>query len=134
MINRVTLLGRLTRDPEVKKTQNELSICNFTVACDRDTKEDQADFINCVAFRQQADFVGQYGHKGDVVAVDGRIQTRNYEDRDGKRVYVTEVVADKVKLPKVRQEPTYERTSHMGESVKTRDIEAQDLTGDDLLF
>ena len=103
MINRAVLVGRLTRDVEVRKTQSGISCAMFTVACDRNRKkgensnEPTADFISCVAWRQPADFLGQYAHKGSLVGVDGRIQTRTYE-KDGQRIYMTEVVADQVRL------------------------------------
>lgn len=103
MINRTVLVGRLTKDPEVRKTQSGISCAMFTVACDRNRKKDEnsneptADFISCVAWRQPADFLGQYAHKGSLVGVDGRIQTRTYE-KDGQRIYMTEVVADQVRL------------------------------------
>ncbi|MBQ1469023.1 MAG: single-stranded DNA-binding protein [Solobacterium sp.] len=109
MINRVVLVGRLTRDVEVRKTQSGLSVATFTVACDRRGSRDaqgqsQADFISCVAWRQSADFLGAYARKGALIAVDGKIQTRNYDDRDGKKVYVTEVVADTVQLLESRSQ------------------------------
>lgn len=104
MINSVVLVGRLTKDVELRKTQSGLSVASFTVACDRrlsqaqkNNNEQSADFINCVAWRGSADFLGNYAHKGDTVGVEGRIQTRNY-DRDGQRVYVTEVLANSVTL------------------------------------
>lgn len=103
MINRVVLVGRLTRDVEVRKTTTGLSVTSFTVACNRAGVRDQngqqmADFISCTAWRQTADFLGSYARKGSLVAVEGRISTRNYDDKDGKRVYVTEVVCDSVQL------------------------------------
>lgn len=104
MINRVVLVGRLTRDVEVRKTASGLSVATFTVACDRRVARGQdgnnqqsADFISCVAWRQAADFLGSYARKGALVGVEGRIQTRNY-DRDGQKVYVTEIVCDTVNL------------------------------------
>ena len=103
MINRVVLVGRLTRDVEVRKTTNGLSVASFTVACDRRQRRDaqnqqSADFISCVAWRQTADFLGQYARKGTLVGVEGRIQTRNYDGQDGRKVYVTEVLCDTVQL------------------------------------
>lgn len=99
--NRVTLIGRLTKDVQLRQTGSGISTTTFTVAVDKRYKQegsqDGADYINCVAWRQAADFLGKYAHKGDQVFVDGRIQTRSYE-KDGQRVYVTEVVADDVKL------------------------------------
>ncbi|MBF1078105.1 MAG: single-stranded DNA-binding protein [Solobacterium sp.] len=104
MINRVVLVGRLTRDVEVRKTASGLSVATFTVACDRrmargqdGNNQQSADFISCVAWRQTADFLGSYARKGALVGVEGRIQTRNY-DRDGQKVYVTEIVCDTVNL------------------------------------
>ena len=103
MINRVVLVGRLTRDVEVRKTTNGLSVASFTIACDRRQRRDaqnqqSADFISCVAWRQTADFLGQYARKGALVGVEGRIQTRNYDGQDGRKVYVTEVLCDTVQL------------------------------------
>lgn len=104
MINNVVLVGRLTRDIELRKTQSGLSVASFTVACDRRLSQEQrnnneqsADFINCVAWRGSADFLGKYARKGDTVGVEGKIQTRNY-DHDGQRVYVVEVLANSVNL------------------------------------
>ena len=104
MINRVVLVGRVTRDVEVRKTASGLSVATFTVACDRrmargqdGNNQQSADFISCVAWRQAADFLGSYARKGALVGVEGRIQTRNY-DRDGQKVYVTEIVCDTVNL------------------------------------
>lgn len=104
MINNVVLVGRLTKDIELRKTQSGLSVASFTVACDRRLSQEQrnnneqsADFISCVAWRGSADFLGNYGHKGDTVGVEGRIQTRSY-DRDGQKVYVTEIVANSVSI------------------------------------
>lgn len=94
-INNVVLVGRLTKDIELRKSQNNQSVCTFTVAVDR--WNEGADFINCVAWRQSADFLSSYARKGDMVSIEGRIQTRNYEGEHGK-VYVTEVVASNVQL------------------------------------
>lgn len=104
MINSVVLVGRLTKDVELRKTQSGLSVASFTVACDRrlsqaqkNNNEQSADFINCVAWRGSADFLGKYARKGDTVGVEGRLQTRSY-DRDGQRMYVVEVLANSVNL------------------------------------
>ena len=101
MINRVVLVGRLTKDPVLRKTANGASVVSFTVACTRRFKQEgqpDADFINTVAWNKTADIVAQYTHKGSLVGVEGRIQTRSYDDQSGKRVYVTEVVADSVQF------------------------------------
>lgn len=102
MINNVVLVGRLTKDIDLRKTTSNISTCTFTLACDRRFKSTQegaatADFIQCVAWRQSADFLAQYATKGAIVAVEGSIQTRNYEGQNG-RVYVTEVLAERVRL------------------------------------
>jgi len=101
-INSVTLVGRITKDIELRKTSSNTSVCNFTVAVDRRFQSQQnngqsADFINCIAWRQSADFLASYASKGTVVGVEGRIQTRSYDGQNGK-VYVTEVVADNVQI------------------------------------
>ena len=101
MINRVVLVGRLTKDPVLRKTGSGASVVSFTVACDRRIKTEgqpTADFINCVCWNKVADNTAQYTHKGSLVGVEGRIQTRSYDDQMGKRVYVTEVVADTVQF------------------------------------
>ena len=101
MINKVVLVGRLTKDPVLRKTANGVSVTSFTVACTRRFKQDgqpEADFINTVAWNKTADSVSQYTHKGSLVGVEGRIPTRSFDDKDGKRVYVTEVVADSVQF------------------------------------
>lgn len=102
MINSVVLVGRLTKDIELRKTSSNISTCTFTLACNRryssgNNNQPTADFINCVAWRQSADFLAQYASKGAVVGVEGRITTRNYEGQNGK-VYVTEVTCDSVQL------------------------------------
>ena len=101
-LNRVVLVGRLTKDIELRKTNSNASVCSFTVAVDRRFQSQQqagqsADFINCIAWRQSADFLASYAGKGTIVSVEGRIQTRSYDGQNGK-VYVTEVVADNVQI------------------------------------
>lgn len=96
-MNRVELVGRLTKDIELKKTQSGLSVASFTIAVNRRGGDQTADFIACVAWRQSAEYLANYGKKGSVVALEGRIQTRNY-DQNGHKVYVTEIVADSVSL------------------------------------
>lgn len=101
-MNKVILIGRLTKDPEVKNTAAQVSVCRFTIAVDRKFKDSngqrQADFINCVAWRQTANFISQYFHKGSRIAVVGSIQTRNYDNQQGQRQYVTEVVVEEAEF------------------------------------
>jgi len=105
MLNRVILIGRLTKDIEVKKTNSGLSVTSFTVAVNRRTSNgNEADFINCTAWRNTADFLGKYAAKGNLVSVEGRIQTRNYQNNEGRTVYVTEVVCDSVQLLESRSQ------------------------------
>ena len=102
MINRAVLTGRLTRDPELKTTQSGLSVVSFNLAVDRQYSNSQgkrdADFISCVIWRKAAENFCNFTSKGSLVGIDGRIQTRNYDDKDGKKVYVTEVVVDSFAL------------------------------------
>lgn len=100
MINKVVLVGRLTKNPEYRTTPNGISVSTFTLAVNRtftnSNGEREADFINVVTFKKQADNVNNYLSKGSLVGVEGRIQTRNYENNEGQRIYVTEVVAERV--------------------------------------
>jgi single-strand DNA-binding protein len=96
-MNSVILMGRLTADPELRTTNNGLNYCRFTVAVDRYTKgeEKKTDFINCVAWRQTAEFVERYFGKGKMIAVQGSIQTGSFTNKDGAKVYTTDVLVDK---------------------------------------
>lgn len=102
MINRTILVGRLTKDPEYRTTPSGVSIANFTLAVNRSFTNAQgerdADFINVVVFRKQAENVSHYLAKGHLAGVDGRLQSRSYDNNEGKRVFVTEVVADSVQF------------------------------------
>lgn len=106
----MVLLGRLTRDPEVRYTQNNNTcVCSFSLAVNRRFKQEgqaEADFINIVAWAKTAEFVSKYFAKGQQVAVIGRIQTRNYDDKDGKKIYVTEVVAEEVYFADSKKDQT----------------------------
>lgn len=101
-MNKAILSGRMTKDPEAKKTQNGTSCAQFTLAVDRGYKDAngnrQTDFINCVAWRNTAEFVSKYFKKGSPALITGMINTRTYDDKDGKKVYVTEVVAENVEF------------------------------------
>ncbi len=100
-MNKVILIGRLTRDPELRTTASNISVCSFTVAVDRRFKSEgqpTADFINVIAWRQTAEFVSKYFSKGSKIVISGSIQTRQWDDKDGQRRYATEVVADEVEF------------------------------------
>ena len=102
MINNVVLIGRLTRDPELRHTPSNIAITTFNMAVNRNFKNQdgnrEADFINCMIWRQQAENFANWVKKGNLVGITGRIQTRSYENQQGQRVYVTEVVADTFQL------------------------------------
>lgn len=102
MINNVVLVGRMTRDAELRYTPSNQAVATFTLAVNRNFKnqngEREADFINCVIWRQQAENLANWAKKGTLVGVTGRIQTRNYENQQGQRVYVTEIVADNFQI------------------------------------
>lgn len=108
MINNVVLVGRLTKDPDLKYTQNGTATATFTLAVNRNftnaSGEREADFINCVIWRKQAEALANYARKGTLIGVTGRIQTRNYENQQGQRVYVTEVVAENFQLLESRNQ------------------------------
>ena len=96
MLNTAIIMGRLTADPELRKTQNGTAVSSFTVAVERRFQREQTDFINVVAWKQTAEFVEKYFHKGDMIALRGSIQTRTYEDKNGNKRTAVEVVADEV--------------------------------------
>ncbi|QGQ48546.1 single-stranded DNA-binding protein [Metabacillus sediminilitoris] len=102
MLNRVVLVGRLTKDPDLRYTPSGVAVATFTLAVNRaftnQQGEREADFINCVIWRKQAENVANFLKKGSLAGVDGRLQSRSYEDQSGKRVYVTEVVAESVQF------------------------------------
>ncbi|WP_163969288.1 single-stranded DNA-binding protein [Oceanobacillus halotolerans] len=113
MLNRVVLVGRLTKDPDLRYTASGVAVANFTVACNRPFSNQQgnreADFINCVVWRRPAENLANYMKKGSMIGVDGRIQTRTFEGQDGKTVFVTEVVADSVQFLESRGSSSPER-------------------------
>ena len=108
MINKVVLVGRITKDPELRKTSTGISTVSFTLACNRRFSNQEngqdADFINCVAWRHSADFMNNYVKKGSLLGIEGRIQTRNYKDQSDRTIYVTEVVCDSVQLLESRKD------------------------------
>lgn len=117
-INKAILLGRLTADPELKATPSGISVGTFTLAVDRNFvkqgEERQADFINCVAFKQTAEFIAKHFGKGRMIAVEGRLASRTYDDKNGVKHYVTEVIVDAASFtgePKEQREPqqTYQQ-------------------------
>lgn len=118
-MNKVILMGRLTKDPEVRYTQSDNSTCiaSFTIAVDRRYKGEQtADFINCVAFGKLGEHVEKYYRKGMKTALSGRLQVRNYTNRDGQKVYVTEVVAEEMEFAESKAQQKSTETAKSGKS------------------
>ena len=107
-MNKVILVGRLTKAPELRTTQSGVNVCSFTVACDRrfqkEGEERQADFINCIAWRNTADFISNYFTKGTRIALDGSIQTRSWDAEDGTKRYATEVIVDHAEFAQSKSE------------------------------
>lgn len=118
-MNHVDLIGRLTGDPEVRATQNGLKIARYTLAVDRRGKDSGADFIRCAAFDKAADFVERYLHKGTKIAVAGALHTDSYTDRDGKKVYTTEVHVREHEFCEARLNAPQATTSHANEGGAT---------------
>ena len=105
MINRVVMVGRMTRDPELRRTPNGSAVTSFTLAMNRPKRNDeeqQADYISCVTWNKVAENVAQYCSKGSLVGVEGRLRSRTYDNAQGQRVYVTEVVCDSVQFLETR--------------------------------
>ncbi len=114
MLNKAILMGRLTKDPELRRTQSGLSVTSFTLAIDRDFggkgEEKQTDFIDIVCWRNTADFTAKWFHKGQLVAVAGRIQQRKWQDKEGNNRYSFEVIADEAHFAERRSDsPTAEK-------------------------
>lgn len=127
MINVVAIMGRLVADPELRTTPAGHSVCSFRIACDRSYvqqgQERQADFIDIVAWRQQADFVSKYFRKGSMIAIEGSLQTRNYQDKNGNSRTAVEVVANNISFAGAKRQdgqsaPSYEQqtTSYVKQS------------------
>lgn len=137
MINNVVLIGRLTRDVDLRYTPQNQAVGQFTLAVNRNFKnqngEYDADFINCVMWRQQAENFANWVKKGNLVGITGRIQTRNYEGTDGKRVYVTEVVAESFQLLEKRDNSANQNS--MAEQMPSSFAgDPMDIKDDDLPF
>lgn len=136
MINNVTLIGRLTRDAELRYTPSNIATAQFNIACNRNFKnandEYDADFINCVMWREQAERFCNWTRKGMLVGITGRIQTRNYENNDGKRVYVTEVVAENFQVLEKRDNTANQNI--MADQMPPSLASPMDITDDGLPF
>lgn len=120
MINNLTLVGRLTKDPDLKYTGNGTAVATFTLAVNRNftnqSGEREADFINCVIWRKPAETLANYAKKGVLIGVTGRIQTRSYDNQQGQKVYVTEVIADNFQLLESKKADSSQNTQGSGVS------------------
>lgn len=132
MINRSVLVGRLTRDPELRYTNGGAAVATFTIAVNRQftnqNGEREADFISCVIWRKAAENFTNFTHKGSLIGIDGHIQTRNYENQQGTRIYVTEVVVDNFSLLESRAESEH----HQGANSNSRNLNNSSNRKDDL--
>lgn len=137
MLNSTCLVGRLTKDPELRYTPSNQAVATFTLAVNRNFKsqngEREADFINCVIWRQQAENLANWANKGALIGITGRIQTRSYENQQGQRVYVTEVVAEQFQLLESRKDrgsnsqPTVDNHKNFAQQAEPMDILDSDL-------
>lgn len=148
MINRVVLVGRLTKEPELITTQSGAKVCQYTLAVNRNRKAEgqpDADFINCVSWNKTAEFMNQYLSKGALIGIEGRIQTRNYDDNSGRKVYVTEVITDSVQSLESKQKAQqnqnnmangayYQQQSTQSQSYGFESNDTLDIASDDLPF
>lgn len=120
MINNLTLVGRLTKDPDLKYTGNGTAVATFTLAVNRNftnqSGEREADFINCVIWRKSAETLANYAKKGVLIGVTGRIQTRSYDNQQGQKVYVTEVIADNFQMLESKNSNSSQNTQGGGVS------------------
>lgn len=140
-MNKVILMGRLTTDPELRQTPSGVGVVRFTLAVSRRFKKDETDFINCIAWRATADFICKYFNKGDMMAAIGSMQVRSWEDKDGKKMYATEVIADEVYFTGAKTTGTDNaRPLDNNKSVSDEEFEMMGLSiedaseGDDLPF
>lgn len=138
MINNVTLVGRLTKDVDLRYTQSGKAVGNFTLASNRPFKtngQQEADFINCVIWGKQAENLAQYMGKGSQVGITGRIQTRSYENQEGKTIFVTEVVADSVQfLESKGSKSNNQRTEKDAINDYNKDVQQVDMDDSSLPF
>lgn len=142
MLNSVCLVGRMTKDAELRYTPSNQAVATFSLAVNRNFKsqngEREADFINCVIWRQQAENLANWAKKGALIGITGRIQTRSYEGDDGKRVYVTEVVADNFQLLESRKDREAGQSQGYSQPDFSRQATANtspmDISDDDLPF
>ena len=133
MLNHITIMGRLTRDPEMRRTGSGVAVTSFTIACDRDfgqNSQKETDFIDVTAWRQTGEFVSKYFTKGRMAVVSGRLQIRSWTDKDGNKRKSAEVVADNVYFGDSKQDAQADRP-YMGGGRKANDAEMAAMNGSD---
>lgn len=133
--NKVILVGNMTADPEVKATQTGISVCSFSIAVNRKgAKNGEVDFINCQAWRQQAEFIGKYFKKGKPILVCGQLQTRTWTDNQGNKRYATDVVADEISFVGSNESPTEAKNEPYVPSAYTQNSQNfEEIPGDETL-
>lgn len=134
-MNEVILLGRLTKDPNIRMTQQGIMKNDFSIAVQRD--KETADFINCVAFGKTAELIEKYGYKGQLVAIKGSIRTGSYENQQGKRVYTTDVLIDKITFLSWKEDTQNANASKASGQSDNADVDytgSLNLSADDLPF
>ena len=138
MLNNVVLVGRMTKDAELRYTPSNQAVATFSLAVNRNFKsqngEREADFINCVIWRQQAENLANWAKKGALIGITGRIQTRNYENQQGQRVYVTEVVADNFQLLEFNKQNNQGHSQENSQPDFSRQAEPMNILDSDLPF
>ena len=128
MLNHITIMGRLVRDPEMRRTGTGVAVTSFTLAVDRDFGEKEADFFDCVAWRNTAEFTDKYFSKGRMAVVSGRLQKRSWTDKDGNKRYTCEIVADNVYFGDSKN------TGNQQEAAPANDFPVLDFGDDQLPF
>lgn len=138
MLNNVLLVGRLTKDVELRYTPSNVAVATFTLAVNRTFKnengEREADFINCVMWRQQAENLASWAKKGALIGITGRIQTRSYDNQQGQRVYVTEVVAETFQLLESKGQGNQQGQQQAPDFSRSANTNQLDISSDDLPF
>lgn len=153
MLNNIVVHGRLVRDPEKRVTQSGVSVCSFTIACERDTKDKAVDFLDCTAFRQTADFIAQHFAKGNAILVNGRLQIREWTDKENNKRRNAEIAVDRAwfceskrkaddderpPMPTDADAPPVEdlaqKRADLAELAQFPNVQFADIDGDDLPF
>ena len=116
-MNKVILIGRLTKDSELRYTESEMAVCSFSLAVDREFKKDEVDFINCKAFNKLGETINKYTKKGDLIAVSGRINTGSYE-KNGEKRHITDVIVDSVKFLQTKKDETVQESTQENDPYK----------------